>query len=204
MNRVSTIKAVSLPFGAKVKTVAKNVYAKMCKDRSFDFATKFKGTHQFDGVNLECNIKRQWFPVAEASFKDGKKNIKGVLVAQAFEYDAGSKKDYMENLTFVTIQDTDIDKVKEVNLTFSGPGAILNPVPVKRYNAIVNARQTFNKAYTRDVEFEGKAATESTQRINVGTCALGTIAREASIVKSGNITLRYFYNVRIYSVEAAE
>jgi hypothetical protein len=204
MNRVAKIKNVSLTFGANVKVVSEDVYKKMTRDRSFDFATKFNGDHQFNGQTLKCQVKRQWFPVAEGSFKDGRKNVKGMLVAQAFEYDAGDTKDYMENLTFVTKQDTDITRIKEVTLEFSGKGAIVNPVPTARYNAIVNARQTFNKAYTRDIEFEGKAATESTQRVNIGTCSLGTIAREASIVKSGNVTLKYFYSVRIYSMEAAE
>lgn len=203
MNRVAKTTA-NLPFGAKVKTVAKNVYAKMCKDRSFDFATKFSGQHQFNGQTLDCTVYRQWFPIANATFKDGRKNVKGVLVAQAFKYDAGASKDYMQNLVFVTTAKTEVDKVKEVILEFSGQGAILNPVSIERYNAIVNTKQTFDKAYVREVEFEGKTAVESTQRINVGTCALGTIAREASIVKSGNVTLKYFYNARIYSVEAAE
>jgi len=203
MNRVAKTTA-NLPFGAKVKVVTKTVLEKMKRDRSFDYATKFSGQHQFNGETLSCTIYRQWFPIADATFKDGRKNVKGILVAQAFKYDAGASKDYMQNLVFVTTTKTEVDKIKEVTLEFSGQGAILNPVSIERYNAIVNSKQTFDKAYVREVEFEGKEAIESTQRINVGTCALGTIAREASIVKEGDSTLKYFYNVRIYFVEATE
>lgn len=203
MNRVAKTTA-NLPFGAKVKVVTKAILEKMRRDRSFDYATKFSGQHQFNGQTLNCTIYRQWFPIADASFKDGRKNVKGILVAQAFKYDAGASKDYMQNLVLVTTTKTEVDKVKEVTLEFSGQGAILNPVSIERYNAIVNSKQTFDKAYVREVEFEGKTAVESTQRINVGTCALGTIAREASIVKEGDSTLKYFYNTRIYFVEAGE
>lgn len=197
MNRINKISKVLLLKSAKVETVTKDALEKVKNDRTFSFKSTFKGTHQFDGKTVACEIKMQQFPVSEASFKEGKKTIKGYLVAKAFEYEAGSLKDKAVFLSFYTATKTNTARIREVDLAFENKEAIVNPVPRNWYNEVVKDHQIFGDAYSKETEMNGKTYNQETQRVNVGTCALGTIAREASKVENK----AYFRTVRIYNIK---